>query len=85
MGDGFQYHNNMKFSAKDKDNDLSPGDCANSHGGYGWWFKNCFQVILTRMTLDAVDCTLKPFPRWFRAYYEHQDLKDATMMLREKM
>ena len=69
----------------DLNNDLSTGNCAKFHGGYGWWFNNCFQVILTRMTLDAVDRTLKPAPRWFQAYYKHQDLKNATMMFREKI
>ncbi|XP_011299278.1 protein scabrous [Fopius arisanus] len=38
--DAFSYQNNMKFSAKDKDMDISSADCAaNYHGG--WWFSHC--------------------------------------------
>ena len=85
MEDGFEYHNNMKFSTKDRDNDLDTGDCANYHGGYGWWFKKCYYVFLTRMKYDTVDLALKPAPRWFFIYRKHKDLKNATMMFREKM
>ena len=85
MGDALEYHNNMKFSTKDRDNDLDPGDCANYHGGYGWWFKQCFYAFLTRMKYDTVDLRLKPAPRWYFIYNKHKDLKNATMMFREKM
>uniref|UniRef100_A0A6V7IAX4 Fibrinogen C-terminal domain-containing protein n=1 Tax=Bracon brevicornis TaxID=1563983 RepID=A0A6V7IAX4_9HYME len=38
--DAFSYQNNMKFSAKDRDMDISSTDCAaNYHGG--WWFSHC--------------------------------------------
>ncbi|XP_015122102.1 protein scabrous [Diachasma alloeum] len=38
--DAFSYQNNMKFSAKDRDMDISSADCAaNYHGG--WWFSHC--------------------------------------------
>ncbi|XP_034941616.1 protein scabrous [Chelonus insularis] len=38
--DAFSYQNNMAFSAKDKDMDISSADCAaNYHGG--WWFSHC--------------------------------------------
>ena len=85
MGDGLEYHNNMKFSTKDRDNDLDRGDCANFHGGFGWWFNKCYHAHLTRMKYDAVNLRLKPAPRWYFVYYKHQDLKNATMMFREKM
>ena len=85
MGDGLEYHNNMEFSTKDRDNDLDTGDCANSHGGYGWWFNKCFRAFLTRMKFDPVNLRLEPAPRWWFIYYKHHDLKNATMMFREKM
>ena len=44
---GFYYHNGMKFSTYDQDNDLSSGgNCAPTRGG-GWWFNNCFWACLT--------------------------------------
>ncbi|CAM9735888.1 unnamed protein product [Bubo scandiacus] len=38
-------HNNMKFSAKDLDQDTSSGNCASSSGG-GWWYSACYSVRL---------------------------------------
>ncbi|XP_048511713.1 protein scabrous isoform X2 [Athalia rosae] len=38
--DALSYQNNMAFSAKDRDLDISSTDCAaNYHGG--WWFSHC--------------------------------------------
>ena len=85
MGDALEYHNNMQFSTKDRDNDLSTGHYSKNHGGCGWWFNSCYQAYLTRMTLDGPDRRLKPAPRWYFTYYRHQDLKNATMMFREKI
>ncbi|XP_046861635.1 fibrinogen-like protein A [Xenia sp. Carnegie-2017] len=37
-GDELSYHNNMKFSTKDSDNDkYSGGNCADG----GWWYNSC--------------------------------------------
>lgn len=38
-------HDNMKFSAKDRDQDTSSGNCATSSGG-GWWYSACYSVHL---------------------------------------
>ncbi|NXE49636.1 FGL1L protein, partial [Casuarius casuarius] len=38
-------HDNMKFSAKDRDLDTSTGNCASSSGG-GWWYSACYSVRL---------------------------------------
>ncbi|XP_064379571.1 fibrinogen-like protein 1-like protein [Dromaius novaehollandiae] len=38
-------HDNMKFSAKDQDQDTSTGNCASSSGG-GWWYSACYSVRL---------------------------------------
>ncbi|XP_056001826.1 ryncolin-1-like [Ostrea edulis] len=40
MKDSFAYHNGMKFSTKDSDNDRSSSNCAVSYGN-GWWFNTC--------------------------------------------
>jgi len=38
-------HLGMKFSTKDRDNDLANGSCAQAWKG-GWWYKNCFAANL---------------------------------------
>ena len=86
MGDALEYHNNVKFSTKDRDNDdLNTENCATRYGGYGWWFKKCFFALLTRMNYDTVDLRLKPTPQWYYIYNDFRSLKNATMMFREKM
>jgi len=44
---GHYYHNGMKFSTYDQDNDLAAGwSCQPGRGG-GWWFNRCLWACLT--------------------------------------
>jgi len=42
---GPNYHNGMKFSTIDRDNDCYSGSCASSHKG-GFWYNSCYAVNL---------------------------------------
>ena len=44
-GDSLTYHNGMKFTTKDKDNDTNGRNCA-EHCRGGWWFKTCHHSSL---------------------------------------
>jgi len=46
LGDSLAYHNGMKFSAKDRDQDTYSGNCAAGRKG-GGWFKACLHAHLT--------------------------------------
>ena len=36
--------NTMKFTTRDQDNDLYPGNCARLHGAAGWWYNHCAYI-----------------------------------------
>lgn len=40
-GDSLSYHNGMRFSTKDLDNDIHNRNCAAENKG-GWWFNGCY-------------------------------------------
>ncbi|XP_060557195.1 microfibril-associated glycoprotein 4-like [Ruditapes philippinarum] len=45
IGELFSYHNNMKFSTYDRDNDASSGNCCQKYlDGGGWWYKECYRL-----------------------------------------
>merc|ERR1719391_13634 len=46
LRDSMHYNNQMKFSTKDRDQDMSNGDCAARATG-GWWYNRCGLVLLT--------------------------------------
>jgi len=44
---GKYYHNGMKFTTQDQDNDeFADGNCAEVYFG-GWWYKKCYWACLT--------------------------------------
>ena len=45
-GDALSYHNGMRFTTFDQDNDeVSNKNCANQNHG-GWWYRSCFRANL---------------------------------------
>ncbi|XP_059175224.1 fibrinogen beta chain-like [Physella acuta] len=43
--DWFSFHNGMKFTTIDSDNDKwSDGNCAVDYGSGGWWYRDCHRV-----------------------------------------
>ncbi|KAK2142999.1 hypothetical protein LSH36_888g00002, partial [Paralvinella palmiformis] len=45
-GDSLNPLNNMMFTTRSHDNDMSKTNCAVTYGA-PWWFRNCHQVFLT--------------------------------------
>ena len=70
--DRLAYHNRMKFSTQDNDNDRWGSNCAASHRG-GWWFNACvhsninqqvpyiagYNVLSTEMKIRPKDCIIQ--------------------------
>ena len=47
--DRFAYHNGMKFSTPDNDNDKwSAGNCAAGSSKSGWWYNNCHTININK-------------------------------------
>ena len=44
-GDSLSYHNGMKFSTEDSDNDVNIRSCSADNKS-GWWFESCFLANL---------------------------------------
>jgi len=47
-GDEFAYHNGMKFSTTDNDNDKWSGNCAAYHHS-GWWYNSCLNININNL------------------------------------
>lgn len=47
-GDSLNFHNDMKFSTEDLDNDLHMRNCAAENKG-GWWYNSCYMANLNGM------------------------------------
>ena len=54
----FEFHNGMKFSTFDFDNDLYSGNCGRIYKS-GWWFKNCFTANLNGVYRAGGEVTSK--------------------------
>ena len=50
--DCLAYHNEMKFSTKDRDNDAYSGSCATRYTG-AWWYKKCYASNLNGQYLKS--------------------------------
>ncbi|XP_076084913.1 fibrinogen-like protein A isoform X3 [Mytilus galloprovincialis] len=70
-GDSLSYHNGMKFSTVDRDNDLHSINCAKSEGP--WWFKKCSHSALNRPSRD----------HWYWYHISGHYVKTSVMMIRK--
>ncbi|XP_060656324.1 microfibril-associated glycoprotein 4-like [Drosophila nasuta] len=70
--DAMRYHENMKFSTFDRDNDESHSNCALRYNG--WWYKNCANCILN-----------SPYGKYLVWLVKNKiELKEAKMLIRPK-
>ncbi|XP_063915259.1 fibrinogen C domain-containing protein 1-like [Zophobas morio] len=78
-GDFLSHQAGMKFTTKDKDNDIAPkGNCAITYTG-AWWYNKCHQSQLTGVYTEKKN-KYKGL-RWGERFF----LKKARMLIRPQM
>lgn len=86
-GDSLSYHDNMQFSAPDKDNDVQlHGECSKKNRG-PWWHKDCHESNLNGEYLKS-NKRNKPSARnviWYSFKGYKYSLKFVEMKLRRKI
>ncbi|VDI77825.1 Hypothetical predicted protein [Mytilus galloprovincialis] len=70
-GDSLSYHNGMKFSTVDRDNDLLSSNCAKNHGP--WWLRGCSHSALNSPSRD--------YWKWYDISGHY--VKTSVMMIRK--
>ena len=80
-GDSLSYHNGMKFSTKDNDNDKISGNCAIIYKG-AWWHYKCHQSNLNGLYLVGPHSTFANGVNWYHFKGYKYSLKTTEMKLR---
>nr|QVL22521.1 fibrinogen-like protein 1 [Crassostrea gigas] len=81
-GDSLDYHNNMKFSTPDQDNDNKDGSCAIFYKS-GWWFNNCSRTKPNGQYTDS-EKTGWEYEAWKHWKNSWISLKTIQLMIRPR-
>ena len=79
-GDSLTYHNGMKFSTYDRDNDPDVRNCAATWKS-GWWYRSCHQSNLNGPYLGAAERSWKGI-NWFHWKLDKRSMKNTEMKIR---
>ncbi|XP_075435165.1 ficolin-1-B-like isoform X1 [Ascaphus truei] len=81
-GDSFSYHNNAKFSTKDRDHDTSAtSSCAQDYKG-AWWYKECHVSNLNGQYLNGTHSSYANGINWLYGKGHYYSYKVSEMKLR---
>ncbi|KAK2891377.1 hypothetical protein Q8A67_014020 [Cirrhinus molitorella] len=84
-GDSLSYHNGMKFSTFDKDQDLSDQNCALKYYQGGFWYNSCYKTNPTGHYLQEKDNTVINIgATWYFWKNSWHSLKSITMKIRRE-
>ena len=82
-GNGLSYHNGMKFSTQDRDNDIWSGKCAQRYKG-AWWYRNCHVSNLNGHYLFGHHSSYANGVNWYYWKGHHYSMKFSEMKIRRK-
>ncbi|XP_023238811.1 techylectin-5A-like [Centruroides sculpturatus] len=80
-GDSLGGHNNMKFSTKDRDNDIAGGNCAETYKG-AWWYSSCHSSNLNGLYLNGPHKSYADGVIWKEWKGYHYSIPDVEMKIR---
>lgn len=80
IGDSLGSHNELKFTAKDQDNDNYNGNCAKLYHA-AWWYGACHATNLNGLYAKSALKDAK-YNTWAAWKDEHEALKTTLMMIR---
>jgi hypothetical protein len=81
LGDSLDYHDGMKFSTHDQDNDESYNACAEKYHG-AWWYDACHYSNLNGEYAKSA-LVAGRYPTW-GGWTNQEALKETRMMIRSK-
>ena len=81
-GDSLAWHNGMKFTTKDRDNDLKSGvQCAQEYKG-AWWYNKCHSSNLNGLYLRGHHTSEADGVNWYYWRRNSYSLKKTEMKIR---
>ncbi|XP_063792062.1 ficolin-2-like isoform X2 [Pseudophryne corroboree] len=80
-GDSLTYHNGMKFTTTDQDNDVYSGNCAQMHKG-AWWYRSCVFSNLNGLYLPGNHTTFAEGINWYTGNGLNYSYRQSEMKIR---
>ncbi|XP_056016811.1 uncharacterized protein LOC125673511 [Ostrea edulis] len=81
-GDSLAYHNGMKYSTKDHENDNDVTHCARYYKA-AWWYNKCYHSNLNGQYANSAIISTK-YIAWYQWGKKFEALKRASMMIRPR-
>lgn len=82
-GDRLSMHSGYAFSTKDRDNDISSSNCAETCKG-GWWYHHCHNSNLNGVYLNGQHASHGDGIEWYLFKGDFYSLKTTSMMIKRR-
>ena len=80
-GDSLSYHSGMKFTTKDRDNDLNPNNCAAAQNG-AWWYRSCHYSNLNGLFVGNAQNIGSDYMSWYHLLTKYGGITFSKMKIR---